>query len=148
MNQREGRSGDVVLTDISPAAGEASGATDLLWDRPELKDIFHLLNASSANGTLSQHNRTKPMADVSIPGMSTIFGEGSVSRRCVWCFLLVLCISVASIQVNLFSQHLTDFFRFAYSPKLLFKQIVGLVLVLVVWLLSRPFFIYKIHHFI
>ena len=67
--------------------------------RGQLQDIATLFEYASVKGPLSRMKSTKPMAEVSIPGMSTIFGEGSIARRIIWSMVVILCISIACVQV-------------------------------------------------
>jgi len=78
-------------TNTRPSAANTPGA--------ELQDVIKLLDLSSTAGPLAQLKGRKPMAEISIPGMSTIFGDASVCRRVVWCFFMVVCITIATIQV-------------------------------------------------
>jgi len=79
-------------TNTRPSAANTPGA--------ELQDVIKLLDLSSTAGPLAQLKGRKPMAEISIPGMSTIFGDASVCRRVVWCFFMVVCITIATIQVQ------------------------------------------------
>lgn len=66
-----------------------------------LTEMIQLIDLSSVRGPLAQLKEHKPMAKVSIPGMSTIFGDAPPCRRVVWTLVMIVCLSVATIQVYL-----------------------------------------------
>lgn len=68
-----------------------------------MNEMIQLLRLTSMQGPLAQIKKEKkPMAKVSIPGMSTVFGDASPCRRVVWTLVLLVCFSIATIQVRVF----------------------------------------------
>ena len=66
-----------------------------------LNEMIQLLQLTSMRGPLARIKKEKkPMAKVSIPGMSTVFGDASPCRRVVWTLLILACFSIATIQVR------------------------------------------------
>ena len=66
---------------------------------PGLQDIAQLLSTTAA--PLKNMKDRKRIPQISIPGMSTVCGDGSKCRRLIWCFFLVSCTTIATIQVKL-----------------------------------------------
>lgn len=69
---------------------------------PGLQEMMqHMMQMTSANGPLAKVKSAKPVAGISIPGLSTIFGaEAHLSRRIVWTVVVIAAITIATIQVQ------------------------------------------------
>ena len=103
------------LEKVSGPSGEGEPPSEALSPVTEgpnhLNEMIQLIRLTSMQGPLAKIKKDgKPMAKVSIPGMSTVFGDASSPcRRVTWTLVLLACLSIATIQVRVFPNR-------AYNP--------------------------------
>nr|CAG4642364.1 EOG090X02IW [Evadne anonyx] len=93
---------EIVTVETCPPAetGDLSETLSPTGGAP-MNEMIQLLRLTSMKGPLAQIKKEKkPMAKVSIPGMSTVFGDASPCRRVVWTLVLLVCFSIATIQLK------------------------------------------------
>lgn len=95
---------------------------------PNLQETMCMLQMMSSEGPLAQLAKEKSvMTRISIPGLSTIFGGGNITRRVVWSVVVVTALLVATIQVIL-----TNLFRI--DPRIFVDFEIGIVIFPNCWL--------------
>lgn len=77
--------------------------TDPVAAIPNLQETMCMLQMMSSEGPLAKLSKKKSvMSGISIPGLSTIFGGGHITRRIVWSVVVVTALLVATIQVSFY----------------------------------------------
>jgi len=68
---------------------------------PSLQEMMQMIQFTSADGPLAQIKKedSRKTPGISMPGISTIFGDTSLSRRIAWIIVVAVVISIATIQV-------------------------------------------------
>ena len=68
---------------------------------PSLQEMMQMIQFTSADGPLAQMKKedSRKTPGISMPGISTIFGDTSLSRRIAWIIVVAVVISIATIQV-------------------------------------------------
>lgn len=87
----DGAAGSVALM-VDVPGGESAAETP--------GDAARTIELAALTGPLAKMAEEPPVAKISMPGISNIFGHANRVRRIVWTLAVVAAISIATIQVS------------------------------------------------